>query len=108
VLNIHEGMPSIEHIIPKMRELEFDLAGRFPVNHDGDLRVIEYDAVLSIGNECVKLYKLFSVFGKSNNAYSSLVKAIATQQARHAPRSVHPFPVQTLLPLYAPRGKTRP
>ena len=45
VLNIYEGMPSIEHVIPKMRDLEFDLVGMFPVNHDRDLRVIEYDAV---------------------------------------------------------------
>ena len=45
VLNLYEGMPSIEHVIPTMRDLEFDLVGMFPVNHDRDLRVIEYDAV---------------------------------------------------------------
>ncbi|BCT69180.1 FkbM family methyltransferase [Nitrosospira sp. NRS527] len=45
VLNIYEGMPSIEQVIVEMRNLEFDLVGMFPVNHDRNLRVIEYDAV---------------------------------------------------------------
>ena len=45
VLNIYKGMPSIEHVIPHMRMLEFDLVGMFPVNIDQHLRVIEYDAV---------------------------------------------------------------
>ncbi|SEK28141.1 FkbM family methyltransferase [Nitrosovibrio tenuis] len=45
VLNIYEDMPSIEHVIVEMRNLEFDLVGMFPVNHDHNLRVIEYDAV---------------------------------------------------------------
>ena len=43
--NIYEGMPSIEQVIVEMRNLEFDLVGMFPVNHDRNLRVIEYDAV---------------------------------------------------------------
>ena len=42
---IYEGMPSIEQVIVEMRNLEFDLVGMFPVNHDRNLRVIEYDAV---------------------------------------------------------------
>jgi FkbM family methyltransferase len=45
VLNIYEDMPSIENVIVEMRDLEFDLVGMFPVNHDRNLRVIEYDAV---------------------------------------------------------------
>jgi FkbM family methyltransferase len=45
VLNIYEDMPSLEHVIVEMRNLEFDLVGMFPVNHDRNLRVIEYDAV---------------------------------------------------------------
>lgn len=46
VIQIYKGMPDWEEALAKYKMAGFSLSGFFPVSHDDQLRVVEFDAVM--------------------------------------------------------------
>lgn len=53
VRGIYQGMPGYRSVLEYLDKMEYDLSGMFPVSHDQDLRLIEFD--------CVAVNRLFTL-----------------------------------------------